>query len=66
MYGAKISAIRLARGYTQEYIANQLNIEQTSYSKIEHDLKTRISDDLLFKIAEALGVSIDDIKALLL
>lgn len=64
MYGAKISAIRLARGYTQAYMANKLSIEQTSYSKIEHDLKTKISDDLLLKIAEVLGVSTDDIKSL--
>ena len=64
MYGAKISAIRLARGYTQEYMANKLSIEQTSYSKIEHDAKAKISDELLTKIANVLGVSTDDIKSL--
>lgn len=39
MYGAKISSIRLARGYTQEYMAKKLGMEQTTYSKIEHDVK---------------------------
>lgn len=63
MYGAKISAIRLARGYTQDFLARKLNIEQTSYSKIEHDSKVKISDELIEKIACALGVTIEDIKS---
>ncbi len=63
MYGAKITVIRLARGYTQDFLARQLNIEQTSYSKIEHDIKVKVSDELLGKIAVALGVTIEDIKS---
>ncbi len=63
MYGTKITSIRLARGYTQEYVAKQIGLDQQSYSKIEKDNKVKVSDELLSKIAEVLGVSIEDIKS---
>lgn len=63
MYGTKITSIRLARGYTQEYVAKQIGMDQQSYSKIEKDNKVKVSDELLSKIAEVLGVSIEDIKS---
>ena len=31
MYGAKISPIRNARGYTQEYVSTKLGIAQNTY-----------------------------------
>lgn len=62
MYGAKITSIRLTRGYTQEYVAHQIGIDQRTYSKIEKDTKVKMDDDLLEKIAKALGVSVEDIK----
>jgi len=63
MYGSKIASIRLARGYTQDYIAKQIGVDQRTYSKIEKDEKVRLNDDLLDKIADALGVSVEDIKS---
>lgn len=64
MYGSKIASIRLARGYTQDYIAKKIGVvDQRTYSKIEKDEKARIDDDLLDKIATALGVSTEDIKS---
>ena len=63
MYGSKISTIRLARGYTQDYIAEKLGIKQNQYSKIEKDEKIKVDDSLLKRIADVLGVSIDDIKS---
>lgn len=63
MYGSKIQSIRLARGYSQEYMATKLNIPQTVYSKIERDERAKLDAEFLQKIAEALGVSIDDIKS---
>lgn len=63
MYGSKIASIRLARGYTQDYIAKQIGVDQRTYSKIEKDEKVRLNDDLLDKIAEVLGVSVEDIKS---
>lgn len=63
MYGSKIASIRLARGYTQEFMATRLGMAQNTYSKIEKDEKARIDDDLLDKIADVLGVSAEDIKS---
>jgi len=63
MYGTKIASIRLARGYTQEYMAQKLGMAQNVYSKIEKNEKNKLDDELLEKIAEALGVSVDDIKS---
>jgi len=63
MYGSKIASIRLARGYTQDYVAKKIGIDQRTYSKIEKDEKVKVDDDLLEKIAGALGVSAEDIKS---
>lgn len=63
MYGAKIRAIRIARDYTQQYVADKIGIEQNEYSRIETDQKNRLSDDLLNNIAVVLGVSVEDIKS---
>lgn len=38
-------------------------MEQASYSKIEHDSKVKISEELLEKIVKALGVSVEDITS---
>ncbi|MBW7914917.1 MAG: helix-turn-helix transcriptional regulator [Taibaiella sp.] len=63
MYGSKIAIIRLARGYTHEYVSKKLGIAQNTYSKIEKDNKVKMDDPLLESIANVLGVSIDDIKS---
>jgi transcriptional regulator with XRE-family HTH domain len=63
MYGSKIATIRQARGYTQNYIAEKLAMKQTEYYRIEKDKALKIQDGLLQKIAETLGVSIEDIKS---
>lgn len=63
MYEAKITAIRAARGYTQEYLAEKLGIQQNVYSKIERDEKIKMDEETLGKIAKTLGVSIEDIKS---
>jgi len=44
-------------------VAKQIELDQQSYSKIEKDNKVKVSDELLSKIAEVLGVSIEDIKS---
>lgn len=63
MYGSKISTIRLARGYSQDYVAEKIGIKQNMYSKIEKDEKIKVDDIILKKIADVLGVSIEDIKS---
>jgi len=63
MYGSKIASIRAARGYTQAYVARQAGIAQNTYSKIEKDETHKTDDTLLGKIAQILGVSVEDIKS---
>ncbi len=58
--GWKICKLREFRNYTQEFMAAQLQISQRSYSRIEKDL-VRIRIDHLNKIADILGIHIQDI-----
>ena len=58
--GQKVERIRLFRGVKQEYVANKMGISQQQYSKIEQQEK--IEDDVLEKIAEILGVTMETIK----
>lgn len=51
--GVNIRKIREQKGYSQEYLANQLNISQASYARLESE-DTKITVDRLFKIAEIL------------
>lgn len=59
-YNQKIKMLREMRNYTQEHMADVLNISQRSYSSIENG-QTQLSVDRLFQIAEALQVNIGDI-----
>ena len=58
--GRKISRIRELRGMKQEALAAELGISQQAVSKIEQSEK--VEDEVLDKIASALGVSSDGIK----
>ena len=49
----KIRQAREKSNYTQEYVANLLNISQNAYSKIELGV-TRLSVERLLQIAEVL------------
>lgn len=60
MYGAKIRMIRELRGFSQEHIATKLGIAQTAYSRIENN-QTKLSSEILEKLAKELGVSPIDI-----
>lgn len=50
MVGEKIRKIRIIKGYSQEYIANLLEISQSAYSDIERG-KTKINLERLSKVA---------------
>jgi transcriptional regulator with XRE-family HTH domain len=52
--------LRELQGFSQEYIASQLGMTQASYSRIETN-QTKLSTDMLEKIANELGVSVADI-----
>jgi transcriptional regulator with XRE-family HTH domain len=58
--GRKISKIRELRGMKQEALAVELGISQQAISKIE--LSEKIEDEVLDKIAHALGVTSEGIK----
>lgn len=58
--GRKISRIRELRGMKQEALASELGISQQAVSKIE--LSDNVEDEILEKIASALGVTAEGIK----
>lgn len=55
-----IKKYRELRGYSQEYMAHELDITQASYAKLENNL-TKINVDRLFAISELLEADIQDI-----
>lgn len=52
----KIRTIRILKSLTQENIADELNISQRAYSKMEYG-ETKVTDDKLNKIYSVLKVS---------
>ena len=62
MYGNKIRALRMLRGFSQEYMADKLEINQTTYSRIETN-QQKLTAETLEKLAGILGVSVTDITS---
>ncbi len=62
MYGNKIRLLRNLRGYSQEYMSNKLDIEQSSYSRVENE-QQKLSAEMLDKIAKVLAVSVADLTS---
>lgn len=62
MIGNKIKNIRELKNFTQEYMAEKLDISQAAYSKLEKgDIK--VSSEKLSQIAKILDVNPEDITA---
>lgn len=59
--GEKIRKIRTLNGFSQENMADMLNISLVSYGDIER-CKTRLTSSRLEEIARALEVSVEDIE----
>ena len=59
--GHKIKKLRELRNFSQEYMADQLGLSQSAYSKLETD-QTELTYNRLSKIAELLQVTISDIE----
>ena len=55
--GQKIKKLRLMKGYKQEYMAYEIGITQTGYSKIETG-ETKITLERAFTIANIFGMSL--------
>lgn len=60
--GSKIRQIRELKGYSQEYMASQLNVSQHAYSKLETG-KTKMDWERVTKIAVILDVDPLDIAS---
>jgi transcriptional regulator with XRE-family HTH domain len=58
--GEKIKKLRELKNYTQQYMADQLELSLSGYGKIERD-ETDISISRLEKIADVLGVDISTV-----
>ncbi len=57
--GFNIRKQREIRGFSQEYMADALNISQASYARLENE-NTKVTVERLYKIAEILESSIID------
>lgn len=57
--GVNIRRIREQKGFSQEYLADMLDISQASYARLESE-ETKITVERLFKIAEVLETEITD------
>jgi transcriptional regulator with XRE-family HTH domain len=55
--GDKLRKLRVNKGYSQEYMAETLQISQKTYSNMEND-KSSISIENLIKIAEEFNVDL--------
>lgn len=64
LLGGRIKALRTAKHYTQEQIAEQLGISRQKYARVENGLNS-ITLDILTKIAEILDVTVADITKVL-
>lgn len=53
--GIKIKKLRELRDFTQEYVANEIGLDQSAYSRLEKG-ETKITFDRLSKIAKVLNV----------
>lgn len=61
--GKNIRKHREIKGYSQEYMAHELNINQASYAKLENN-STKITVDRLFAISKLLETDVADILEL--
>ena len=55
-----LKRIRKQKGYSHEYIAQELDISQAAYSKLEKN-ETKLTVDRLFRLAEILETAITDL-----
>ncbi len=60
--GARIAEARKAKGFTQEYIAEKLNVSRQAVSKWEKDISSPDTKNLI-ALAELLCVSVDYLAA---
>lgn len=59
--GRKIKKLRELRNYSQDYMAAQLGISQSTYSQLETE-DAGLNPDRLHKIADLLQITVSDIE----
>lgn len=64
MLGSHIKALRTARNFTQEQVADQIGISRQKYARIENGVNS-ITLDILSKVAGVLEVAVGDITRVL-
>ena len=64
MLGSRIKALRIAKNFTQEQVAEKIGISRQKSARIESGVNS-ITLDILSKIAEVLGVTVGDITRVL-
>jgi transcriptional regulator with XRE-family HTH domain len=60
LIGVRLRAVRMAKGYTQEFLSERANVSPQHYSKIESG-GTKLSLPCLVRICNALGITPDEI-----
>ncbi len=64
LLGSRIKALRSAKNFTQEQIAEKIGVSRQKYGRIENGTNS-ITLDILSKIAEVLDVTVGDITRVL-
>ena len=59
-YGTRVKEIRLNKGIKAKYVAEKAGLSPSEYSAVENG-RRRLTADLIVSIANALGVTPDDI-----
>lgn len=64
LLGSRIKALRSAKNFTQEQVADQIGVSRQKYARIENGANS-ITLDILSKIAVVLSVTVGDITRVL-
>ncbi|MCD7752743.1 MAG: helix-turn-helix domain-containing protein [Lachnospiraceae bacterium] len=64
LLGSRIKALRIAKAFTQEQVADRIGVSRQRYARIENGVGS-ITLDILSKVAEVLGVTVGDITRVL-
>lgn len=64
LLGNRIKALRNAKNFTQEHVADQIGVSRQKYARIENGANS-ITLDILSKIATVLSVTVGDITRVL-
>ncbi len=64
LLGSRIKELRIAKGFTQEYIADLIGVSRQKFARIESG-ENSINFDILSQISQILDVSVNDITRVL-